>query len=330
MDSIDKLKEKVENDPASTLFVPLAEEYRKIGQLDDAIMVLKSGIDRQPGYMSARVSLGKIYLEKKMKTEAVIEFEKVVEAIPDNLFAHRKLADLYKELGETETAISRYETVLSLNPLDEEAQEILQGLKAGGPEATMEEQPEESAAIDQEDIAPGETFTEHGQEEEPLVGMDEPPDWSSALDEASAEEEGEESVAVTEDEEKVGDVESVLEALSEPEGPEAVSVETVEESGSHVETEVSGTEQAVKVEPEGDAGFKEADQNIENGDYEKAMKIYNSHLRENPDDAQVLQRVDELRALLKLLGRENELIESELNYFLEEVKARRDEFYGSS
>src|SRR5512147_3097157 len=97
---IEKLKERVDKDPNSKLFVPLAEEYRKEGMLDDAISVLLTGIERQPGYMSARVSLGKIYLEKGMMKEARSEFENVVSIIPDNLYAQKKLAEIYKGLGE--------------------------------------------------------------------------------------------------------------------------------------------------------------------------------------------------------------------------------------
>ena len=75
LDDIDKLKEKVKKDPNSKLFVPLAEEYRKTGMLDEAISVLMTGITSQPGYTSARVSLGKIYLEKKMAPAAVQKAE---------------------------------------------------------------------------------------------------------------------------------------------------------------------------------------------------------------------------------------------------------------
>ena len=99
LEDIDKLKEKVKKDPNSKLFVPLAEEYRKTGMLDEAISVLMAGITSQPGYTSARVSLGKIYLEKKMAPAAKEEFEKVISAIPDNLFAHKKLAEIYRDSG---------------------------------------------------------------------------------------------------------------------------------------------------------------------------------------------------------------------------------------
>ena len=96
---IEKLKERVDKDPNSKLFVPLAEEYRKEGLVEEAIKVLQDGLERQPGYMSARVALGKIYLEKGMPQEARGEFENVIKAIPDNLYAHKKLAEIYRDTG---------------------------------------------------------------------------------------------------------------------------------------------------------------------------------------------------------------------------------------
>ena len=101
-DELEKLRQKVEKDPASRLFLPLAEEYRKAGKLDEAVTVLLSGLERHPGYTSARVAMGRIYLEKEMLAEAQAEFEKVVSVVPDNLFAHKKLAEIYKERDETE------------------------------------------------------------------------------------------------------------------------------------------------------------------------------------------------------------------------------------
>ncbi len=131
LEDIEKLKEKVKKDPNSKLFVPLAEEYRKTGMLDEAISVLMTGITSQPGYASARVSLGKIYLEKKMAPAAKEEFEKVISAIPDNLFAHKKLAEIYRDSGEKERAIGEYRVVLKLNPFDDDAVSNLETLQRG-------------------------------------------------------------------------------------------------------------------------------------------------------------------------------------------------------
>jgi hypothetical protein len=44
MEEIEKLRMRVEKDPNSRLFLPLAEEYRKTGMLDEAISVILSGL----------------------------------------------------------------------------------------------------------------------------------------------------------------------------------------------------------------------------------------------------------------------------------------------
>jgi len=129
MDNIQELREKVQKNPKSTVFVRLADELKKTGQLDEAIEVLKNGIEHQPGYMSARVALGKIYLDKDMSDEAKAEFMQVVEAVPDNLFARKKLAELYRAEDDVELALEHYRKYLSMSPQDEEVQAICQELE---------------------------------------------------------------------------------------------------------------------------------------------------------------------------------------------------------
>src|ERR1700690_3276352 len=161
---IEKLKEKIEKDPNSKLFVPLSEEYKKEGKLDEAINVLLSGIEKQPGYMSARVALGKIYLEKEMLKEAQTEFELVVKAIPDNLYAHKKLADIYRATGDTERAIRSYKTVLKLNAMDEDALISLIEFESSEPGYAAEETSQSPSGPEiplPGEVAPSET--EHGQ-----------------------------------------------------------------------------------------------------------------------------------------------------------------------
>jgi hypothetical protein len=48
IDDIERLKEKIDKDPDSKLFVPLAEEYKKAGMFDEAIDVLTICLERQP------------------------------------------------------------------------------------------------------------------------------------------------------------------------------------------------------------------------------------------------------------------------------------------
>jgi tetratricopeptide (TPR) repeat protein len=124
MDNIQKLREKVDRDPKSTVFVRLADELKRAGRVDEAVEVLKTGIENQPGYMSARVALGKIFMEKEMADEAKAEFMQVVEAVPDNLFARKKLAEIYRSEGDVELALEHYKQYLSMSPQDEEVQAI--------------------------------------------------------------------------------------------------------------------------------------------------------------------------------------------------------------
>ncbi|MEK6528728.1 MAG: tetratricopeptide repeat protein, partial [Nitrospirota bacterium] len=122
-ENIEKLKKKNKENP-SKFFVPLAEEYKKAGMVDEAISVLLTGLKNQPYYIGAMVALGKLYLQKDMLLEAQEEFEKAVGLAPDNILAHKKLADIYYERGETEKALKEYQSVVRLNPGDEEAKVI--------------------------------------------------------------------------------------------------------------------------------------------------------------------------------------------------------------
>ncbi len=154
-DDIEKLKERIRKEPGSRLFLALAEQYRNLGNLDEAMEVLKSGLQSQPAYMSARVALGKIYLEKNMTAEAAAEFETVVKSIPDNLFAQKKLSEIYLAQGEQEKAKKALETVVALNPMDEAALAALREMQGPaqqtGDVASLLEPTSFSAEINTED-----------------------------------------------------------------------------------------------------------------------------------------------------------------------------------
>ncbi len=128
---IAKLTERISKDPKSKLFVPLAEEYKKVGDLEMSIHVLTEGLKNNPGYVTARSFLGKLLFEKGDFAGAQKEFEEVVKAIPDNLMAQRKLADLYILQNRPADALLHYKTVLSLNPKDQETASLVSDVEAG-------------------------------------------------------------------------------------------------------------------------------------------------------------------------------------------------------
>ena len=112
---IDELKRRVENDPTSIAFAQLGEEYRRIGEYVQAVLVCRDGLARHPGYLSAQVTLGRALMELEKFDEARAEIEAVLSVAPDNLAAIRALADIHQRRGDVGEAINLY-AAASLGP----------------------------------------------------------------------------------------------------------------------------------------------------------------------------------------------------------------------
>ncbi len=127
---IAKLTERISKDPKSKLFVPLAEEYKKDGDIEMAIHVLSEGLKHNPGYVTARSILGRLLFDKGDYEGARKEFEEVVKAIPDNLLAQRKLGDVYALKNSKDEALLHYKIAAALNPGDEELSSLMAEIEA--------------------------------------------------------------------------------------------------------------------------------------------------------------------------------------------------------
>jgi tetratricopeptide (TPR) repeat protein len=126
-----KLTERIAKDPKSKLFVPLAEEYKKAGDVEMAIYVLTEGLKNNPGYVTARSILGRLLFEKGDLDGSYKELEEVVKAIPDNLLSQRKLGDICILQNKPDEALRHYRLVLSLNPRDSEIASMISDIEAG-------------------------------------------------------------------------------------------------------------------------------------------------------------------------------------------------------
>ncbi len=126
-----KLTERLSKDPKSKLFVPLAEEYKKAGDIETAIAVLTEGLKNNPGYVTAKSFLGRLFLDKGDLSEARKEFEEVIKAIPDNVMAQRKLGDIHVLQGRAREALHFFKAVLTVNPKDPELNALIADIEAG-------------------------------------------------------------------------------------------------------------------------------------------------------------------------------------------------------
>ena len=73
-----------------------------------------------------------------------------------------------------------------------------------------------------------------------------------------------------------------------------------------------------------------ADRLISEGNYLGAINVYQQILAADAGDKQTLQSIEELRSLLKLMGKDKEVLISKLNAFMNAIKKRANEFSGSS
>jgi tetratricopeptide (TPR) repeat protein len=111
---IDDLRRRVQKDPASIAFAQLAEEYRRAGQCDEAVQVCRSGLTIHPGYLSARVTLGRALIELGQLESAQHELQMVLVSAPDNLAAIRGLAEIMHRRGAIAEALVHYQRALGL------------------------------------------------------------------------------------------------------------------------------------------------------------------------------------------------------------------------
>jgi tetratricopeptide (TPR) repeat protein len=95
---LDELRRRVQQDPASIAFAPLAEELRRSGEYYEAVRVCLAGLELHPAFLSARVTLGRALAALDQYREARVEFDYVLEVAPDNLLARKSLTELEEHL----------------------------------------------------------------------------------------------------------------------------------------------------------------------------------------------------------------------------------------
>lgn len=107
-----------------------ADRYREQGRFDDAIMLCLQELKASPTYASARMVLGRAYLESGDSVKAEEEFHRVVELSPENLRARMHLGQICETQGRVEEAIGHYEKALEFSPLNREIRASLLRLRA--------------------------------------------------------------------------------------------------------------------------------------------------------------------------------------------------------
>ncbi|MBF0515672.1 MAG: hypothetical protein HQK97_00955 [Nitrospirae bacterium] len=210
-DKLDRLREKVFESGNPKLFIPLAQQYNGRGMTADAIHVLEYCIELFPKFMSARAALGNLYMEKGCFIHAIDEFVVIASDIPRNILTHRKLAKLYSAIGQPQNALLSYETILTIDPSDEDALSNIHKIMEVE-ESAKEHARQEAAAVAVMDAATG--FDIEDATTSPLIKhVDEyelPPDID--IDDADDAEGDEGTLEIKKEEPQAGEIPATITA----------------------------------------------------------------------------------------------------------------------
>ncbi|HEB13272.1 MAG TPA: tetratricopeptide repeat protein [Actinobacteria bacterium] len=91
--------------------------FKDYGQ---AISWIKKAIKIDPKSSSYHATLGLFLLHSKRDDDAIKEYKKAVQLAPDNVVAHKKLAQIYKSNGLDALAANHKSLIKSINKVEEE------------------------------------------------------------------------------------------------------------------------------------------------------------------------------------------------------------------
>lgn len=136
---IDELRQKFHENPRR-YFAPLANEYRKAGDPEQAIAICRAHLAQQPGHMSGHVVYGQALYDARRPDEARAVFENALSLDPDNAIVLRQLGDIARESGDSAEARHWYGKALDLDPQNSEVAAYIAELAEPltGPEVMQE------------------------------------------------------------------------------------------------------------------------------------------------------------------------------------------------
>jgi tetratricopeptide (TPR) repeat protein len=175
---IEKLEKRWAENPKGRNFAPLADAYRKAGELDRAVELCTAGLERHPDYVSAHIVLGRCLIDQKNETGASDIFRRVLALDPENVLALKILAEIAERGGRFDEAAEWLGRLLSADPMNGDAAEALGRAKRKA-QSAIQQTPEPVVRLVPE-AAPHfkpDFVIEHGSEEptSPVLNVKSPP-----------------------------------------------------------------------------------------------------------------------------------------------------------
>ena len=123
--TIRRYEERLAKDPGSLVFAPLADAHRKAGRPREAIRLCREGLERFPGYGTARLVLAKALLDDGEPDAALTEVKTLLSGNPGDAAGHRLAAELLRRAGRLEDAKHEMDEYTHYKGLKDKMGEVL-------------------------------------------------------------------------------------------------------------------------------------------------------------------------------------------------------------
>jgi tetratricopeptide (TPR) repeat protein len=107
-----------EKKPKSRVFAPLAEAYRKLGMIDEAMKILSQGIRNHPSYTLGYTVLANCYFDLKNYEMSYNTVRPFVSQNLENITLQKLFANTCVHLAYYEEALQTFKYLLLINPKD--------------------------------------------------------------------------------------------------------------------------------------------------------------------------------------------------------------------
>ncbi len=145
---IQKLERRYEEKP-SQWFAALAEEYRRAGDVDRALDIVRKGLEQRSSYVSGHVVLARCLLQQSNDGEAEQVLKQVLVLDSENIIALKVLSEIKERANDTAAALEWLEKLLEVDPMNQDAQEAVERLSPPAPAEVDAGAPAEGLAPDE-------------------------------------------------------------------------------------------------------------------------------------------------------------------------------------
>ena len=129
----------VAKDPSSTAFVPLAEAYRQIGLLDDALEASRLGTERLPHFSPGFSTMGRILGQMGRLDESMSAYARAISIDRQSQAALVGLARLHLVRGDRDQARKILQQAREFHPEDDKISDMLTALDLPRPWADIKQ-----------------------------------------------------------------------------------------------------------------------------------------------------------------------------------------------